>query len=192
MFLYADLARLADGVASAIEADSAREAEAALADLAALLVDQGEAVQEGERLAITVLEERRSDPLSAYLVEAGRIRIDAGVTVSDLGGRLQEYLASADFEEGERIIEDIITALELERQRWQRLESPAEARQVHAQQVRLIDNAIEAERQLMQMLHDEDLSSLPAFLQTVVRDQGTQGAQLSADWNDLLIEALSR
>lgn len=74
---------------------------------------------------------------------------------------------------------------------WAQLSPPPEAEDMHRRMVESITHQITANRQLLDVIRRQDEAALPRALQLLV-ETGAESTTVTADWNELLIKALSR
>jgi hypothetical protein len=89
------------------------------------------------------------------------------------------------------VLEELIASLEDLGDRWEQISPPAEAEELHQRHGELIEEVIRVERLIHTALSDDDQSVLATAadrskLTSILRDR------LDADWDELLIEILSR
>ncbi len=180
-----------DELAAALESDDSDRITAAVLEFTPLLSDLGKAAEEGQRLAIVALAVDGDDAVNAYLISAAEVKLEGAAVLSDLGADLQNLLASGDIDAGLALIEDLIARLEDLDGQWQELSPPPGAQEFHNRQAELFAQGIAAERRFLTALRDGDEAALLVALEQLL-EFSTEGGRLAADWDELLIDALSR
>jgi len=188
---FGDLEVFADNVAAALEPGSAIVLDPVIGDFADLTIRLSDAALQGQTLVVSALEPAAEDPVSTYLLAATEQRAEFSRALAEPSDELDRLLAASDTSGALAVLEELIANLEDLGDQWQQISPPAEAEDLHQRHAELIDEAIRVERLIHTGVKDEDQSVLGTAADrskqtSILRDR------LDADWDELLIEILSR
>lgn len=188
---FGDLESLAGNIAAALEPGTVIVLLPVIRDFTDLIIELGEVALEGQLLVISALGAAGDDPVSTYLLAAMERRVEMSRALAEPSEELDRLLTAGDTSGALALLEQLIASLEDLGDRWQQLSPPPEAGELHQRQGELIEDAIAVQRLLHTAVRDQDQSVLAAAADksaetSILRDR------LDADWNELLIEVLSR
>jgi len=188
---FGDLESFAGDVAAALEPGTVIVLSPVVSDFTDLTIELGEVALEGQLLVTSALGAAGDDLVSTYLLAATERRVEMSRTLAEPSEELDRLLGSGDTSGALAVLEQLIASLEDLGDRWQQLSPPPEARDLHQRQGELIDEAVAVERLIHTAVRDQDQSVLAEAAEksketSILRDR------LEADWNELLIEVLSR
>ena len=151
--------------------------------------------KEGQHLVITALQAEPNDPLNAYLIAATAAQLELAPLLEDFPVKLAKASATAQKEGSANaiydVVEELITGLERLEDEWLRLTPPAEAQELHQRRAELAGKQLDVNRRLLTAIGEQDEATqleAPQLLSEVAAELGN----FAADWNELLIKALSR
>ncbi len=189
--IFRDFEDVGDELAAAGETGDPSRILASALDLTAVAFAFGEVEEQRQNLVITALIAAGDDPLNSYLISAAEARRDVAAALAELGPELQDLLASGDIGGSLAVLEELIGKLEDFEDRWQQLSPPLEAQELHQRQLEVTAKQIEGELLVLQFVQDQDEGALMAGLESL-QEFSVQGGRLMADWDELLIDVLSR
>ena len=189
--IFRDFEDVGDELAAAGETGDPSRILASMLDLTAVASGFGEVEEQRQNLVITALIAAGDDPLNSYLISAAEARRDVLAALAELGPALQDLLALGDIGGSLAVLEELIGKLEDFEDRWQQLSPPLEAQELHQRQLEVTAKQIEGELLLLQFVQDQDEGTLMAGLESL-QEFSVQGGRLMADWDELLIDVLSR
>jgi hypothetical protein len=189
---FDDLKTYAEDVSAALEPGSVIIFSPVISDFTKMAIDFDDVTLKGQSLVITALDSATNDRVSTYLVAATEDRVEMFRALDDSGDELDKLQESGDTSGAQAaVLEKLIRNLEDLRDRWQKLTPPSQAKELHQRHGELIDKVIAVERLIHTAVKDDDQSVLAEASEkstetSILRDR------LEADWDDLLIQTLSR
>jgi hypothetical protein len=187
-----DVERLASRAANASEAGDPAIQTTAVTDLQDVITAWADSAAESQLLAGATLVLKTRDPLAAYLVAASELRAEFSPAISEIMSQGQRASAQNASEQQLGALSDtLIDTLESFRLGWQDLPAPEQAKAVHDQQIALSTDTIEFHRTFNAAIEARDAEAVVQALQ-LSHEVRIKGVLLTADWNDLLIQALSQ
>ena len=187
----ADLESFAGDVAAALEPGAVIVFSPVVRDFINLIIELGDVTLEGQLLVISALGAAVDDPVSTYLLAATERRVEMSRTLAEPSEELDRLLTAGDTSGALAVLEELIASLEDLGDRWQQLSPPPEARDLHQRQGELIDEAIAVQRLIHTAVRDQDQSVLTEAAEKSAETSNLR-ERLEADWNELLIDVLSR
>jgi len=189
MTTFRDFQRIFEEFGAALESgDDSRAGDAMLA-LLEVAQDLLPVAQEGQRLAMTALEADADDPLNSYLMSATEVQFELTAALDKFFEELVQV--GSDMDAVFALSDELIVTLEDFEDRWLDLSPPPEARELHQRQADLIAEQIVVNRSLFTAIREGD-GAAQLEAQQRQMEIGAQSSRWGADWNELLIEALSR
>lgn len=190
--LLPELEKYSDGLAATEDPEERSQLNLRLLELWSEFT---EALVEVQGLVVTALEEQSDDPLNDYLSAATEVRLELAREAGAIGLQQQELLHSDGLDEDKDAMlafhEAYLVALEDFEKHWRELVPPPKAEELHQRQAELTADMLAVEQRLVGNLPDADesipIAELGSFEETIARLR-----TLDADWNELLIEVLSR
>ena len=182
------LRRLEESSRDAAQAFGERDAQRIQVALGEFLTATGESgalVEEAEGLAISALEARPDEPLNAYLIAVGRVRIVFSPALTASVGELQENPENA-----EAIYERLIADIEAFHSAWRDVSPPSQAAAYHQDQLDILADTLDFEERFLAALRAQDQDALLEALGTG-QEINARSTRLRVSLDELLIGALS-
>ena len=156
-----------------------------------LLTETALVGSQGTELVIRALEAEGDDPLNAYVIAATKGQLRMASAVGAVLAKLGDAEREGDLNSILTVYGDLVAMFEQSEDQWAQLSPPPEAEDMHRRMVESITHQITANRQLLDVIRRQDEAALPRALQLLV-ETGAESTTVTADWNELLIKALSR
>ena len=189
--MFGNMRAWVDQQAVALETRDPSRLQAAMTRLLALVEESVPVGQQGTDLVIRALEAERDEPLNVYLIAATKSQQQMLALLGNVFTSLSDAQQQGDPDAVLAVYGDMIAILEQTEGKWAQLVPPFEASDLHRRHVESIADQIRANRQLVAVIREQDEAGLLKALQLLL-EVGAESSRMAADWNELLIKALSR